>query len=76
MAAVQAEFGEAQPDEARFDEFAPKVRAVVGRADAEAAQVLEPLAAAMEGGNVWELAGVTMGVQGACSGAGSTAWDA
>lgn len=74
LAAVQSEFGKVQPDAARFDTYAPKVRAVVDRADDEAAQVLEPLAAAMEGGNVFELAGVTIGVQGVCSGAGSDAW--
>ena len=74
LAAVQAEFGEVQPDAARFDEYAPKVRAIMDRADAQASEVLEPLAAAMEGGDVFELAGVTIGIQGVCTGAGSTAW--
>lgn len=74
LAAVQAEFGEVQPDAARFDEYAPKVRAVVDSADDAAAGVLEPLAVAMEGGDVWELAGVTIGIQGVCTGAGSDAW--
>lgn len=74
LAAVQAEFGEVQPDAARFDEYAPKVRAIVDRADARASEVLEPLAAAMEGGDVFELAGVSIGIQGVCTGAGSSAW--
>lgn len=74
LGAIQQEFGQVTPDEARFDEYAPKVRAVVDRAEAEAAEVLEPLAAAMEKGDVWELAGVSVGVQGVCTGAGSTEW--
>lgn len=75
LAAIQADFGQVQPDEARFDEYAPKVRAVVDSADEKAAEVLEPLAAAMEGGDVWELTGVTIGIQGVCTGAGSDAWE-
>ena len=74
LAVVQSEFGEVQPDADRFAEYAPKVRAVVDSADDAAADVLEPLAAAMEGGDVWELAGVTIGIQGVCTGAGSDAW--
>ena len=74
LAAIQQEFGQVTPDEARFDEYAPKVRAVVDSAEAEAAQVLEPLAVAMENGDVFELAGVSIGIQGVCTGAGSSAW--
>ena len=74
LAVVQSEFGKVAPDAERFAEYAPKVRAVVDRAEDGAADALEPLAQAMEEGDVWALAGVAVGIQGVCSGAGSTGW--
>ena len=74
LAVVQSEFGKVAPDAERFAEYAPKVRAVIDRTEATAAEALEPLAQAMEDGDVWALAGVAVGIQGVCSGAGSTGW--
>ncbi len=74
LAPIQREFGKVKPDAARFATYAPKVRSVVNQSDDEAQRILEPLAAAMEAGDVWRLAGVSIGVQATCKGAGSIAW--
>ena len=74
LAPIVREFGQVQPDAARFATFAPKVRAVVDRSDESTRRVLEPYAAAFAGGNVWTLAGASVAAQGVCVGAGSTGW--
>lgn len=72
---ILREFGEVEPDAARFADYAPRVRAVVDRSDAAARDVLEPFSEAFTGGNVWEFAGATIAVGAICSSAGSPGWD-
>lgn len=74
LAPIAKEFGKVQPDAARFATYAPKVRAVVDRSDEAARKTLEPYAAAFAGGNIWELAGASIGTKGICKAAGSTVW--
>lgn len=59
----------AQPDAARFAEYAPKVRAIVDKAEASAKTALEPYAAAMDKADVWGFAGASFALQGVCKGA-------
>ena len=75
VAPIVREFGQVAPNSARFAEYAPKIKAVTDKASESARKVFEPLIAAMEKGNTFEMAGVNIGLQSVCKGAGSTAWN-
>lgn len=74
LGVIAREFGQVQPDAARFAEYTPKMAAVVAAAEPTAQTVLTPYVRAMESGDVWKLAGVSIGLVPICTGAGSTEW--
>ena len=78
VAPIMREFGKVAPTPSRYAEYTPKVKAVVDRADDAARKVFAPMVTTMEagakGGNIFALAGVNLGIQSVCKGAGSTAW--
>lgn len=79
VAPIVKEFGQVKPDAARFATYVPKVQAVVDKADEQARKTFAPMVDTMTAGAkgeqvVFKLAGVNMGIQSVCKGAGSTAW--
>lgn len=77
---IMKDFGQVTPTADRYAEYAPKVRALMERADTDTKPVLETLVKAMDAGAsgdtsaMWKLAGASIALVAGCAAAGSTSY--